>query len=84
MAIDRNPMPEATVDFRTIDGANNNPDNPGFNAANSNFARIGEANFADGISALAEGPNPRTISNLVVGEGDAAVPNQEGLSGFML
>src|SRR4029453_11931866 len=83
MAIDRNQLPDATVDFRTVDGANNNPANPGFNAANTDFARIGEANFADGVSTLVEGPNPRTISNLVVGEGDAAVANQEGLSGFM-
>jgi heme peroxidase/hemolysin type calcium-binding protein len=76
-------LPEATVNFRAIDGANNNLGNQSFNATNTDFARIGEANFADGISSLVDGPNPRTISNVVVGEGDAAVPNQEGLSGFM-
>jgi len=69
--------------IRAIDGTNNNLSNVSFNATNSDFARIGEANFADGISSLVDGPNPRTISNVVVGEGDAAVPNQEGLSGFM-
>jgi hypothetical protein len=76
-------LPEATVNFRAIDGGNNNLGNQSFNATNTDFARIGEANFADGISSLVDGPNPRTISNVVVGEGDAAVPNQEGLSGFM-
>jgi heme peroxidase len=76
-------LPEATVNFRTIDGADNNSSNPSYNAINTDFARIGEAHYADGISSLVDGPNPRTISNLVVGQGDAAVPNQEGLSGFM-
>jgi len=75
--------PEATVNFRPIDGASNDPGGQSFNATNTDFARIGEANFADGISSLVDGPNPRTISNVVVGEGDAAVPNAEGLSGFM-
>jgi hypothetical protein len=30
-----------------------------------------------------DGPNPRMISNVVVGHGDANVPNAEGLSGMM-
>lgn len=76
-------LPETPVNFRTIDGAGNNPGGQSFNATNTDFARIGEAHFADGISSLVDSPNPRTISNVVVGEGDAAVPNQEGLSGFM-
>jgi peroxidase len=74
---------EPVSNIRTIDGSNNNLTNVSFNATNTDFTRIGEANFADGISSLVDGPNPRTISNVVVGEGDAAVPNEEGLSGFM-
>src|ERR1700755_574712 len=74
--------PGATVDFRTIDGTGNNA-GQSFNATNTDFTRIREANFGDGISSLVEGPNPRTISNVVVGQGDAAVPNAEGLSAFM-
>ena len=35
------------------------------------------------LDSLVDGPNPRTISNIVVGEGDAAVANREGLSGMM-
>ena len=41
------------------------------------------AHYADGISVPLDGPNPRTISNLVVGEGDAVVANTVGLSGMM-
>src|SRR5262249_25820011 len=73
--------PQPGLSFRTFDGSDNNPSNA--NVANTDFARIGDANFADGISSLIDGPNPRTISNVVVGQGDAAVANQEGLSGMM-
>ena len=45
-----NQLPEATVNIRTIDGANNNLGNTSLNATNTDFARIGEAHFADGIS----------------------------------
>ena len=66
--------------YRTIDGTNNNLD---FNTTGSEFTRIGDAHFADGISVPLESVNPRTVSNQVVGEGDAAVPNAEGVSGMM-
>ena len=32
---------------------------------------------------LVDGPNPRMISNVVVGEGDADAANPQGLSGMM-
>ena len=70
----------ADTPYRTIDGTNNNSD---FNTTGSEFTRIGDAHFADGISVPLESVNPRTVSNQVVGEGDAAVPNAEGVSGMM-
>ncbi|MDN3567330.1 peroxidase family protein [Paeniroseomonas aquatica] len=71
------------MDFRSVDGSGNNLADPTVNAAGSDFIRIGEAHYADGISVPLGGPNPRTISNLVVGEGDAVVANDQGLSGMM-
>ncbi len=68
------------MEFRTIDGSGNNLASTELNTPNTAFARIGPPRFADGTSALVDGPNPRTVSNLVVGEGDAAVPNPEGLA----
>ena len=70
----------ADTPYRTIDGTNNNLD---FNTTGSEFTRIGDAHFADGISVPLKSVNPRTVSNQVVGEGDAAVPNAEGVSGMM-
>ena len=71
------------MDFRSIDGTNNNLTETAENAVGAIFERIGEARFADGIHALAIGPNARAISNLVSGQGDAAVANDQGLSGMM-
>jgi peroxidase len=66
--------------YRTIDGTNNTHD---YNTTGGTFTRIGDPHFADGISVPLETVNPRTVSNQVVGQGDAAVPNAEGLSGMM-
>src|SRR5215213_6264280 len=61
-----------TLDFRSIDGSNNNLDDPALNQANTDFARVGPANFADGFNEMTKGPNPRTISNIVVAQEDAS------------
>src|SRR5262249_54386544 len=69
--------------YRSIDGSGNNLSQTDLNAAGTDFTRIGPANFTDGVDAMTAGPNPRTISNVVMGQGDAAVPNPEGLSAYM-
>ena len=71
------------MDFRSFDGAGTNLSDPGANAAGDAFARLAPARFGDGAGAMVGGPNPRTVSNLVVGEGEAATPNGQGLSGMM-
>src|SRR5215510_8289802 len=70
------PSGPSTVEFRSIDGSGNNVTNGQLNAAGADFTRIGPAHFADGISAPVDGPNPRMISNVVVGQGDANVANR--------
>lgn len=71
------------MEFRTIDGAGNSLAGPGLNTAGGAFTRLGVPHFAADGTSLVDGPNPRAISNIVVGEGDAAVPNGQGLSGMM-
>jgi peroxidase len=68
--------------IRTIDGSGNNATSPTFNATNTDFARLAPAHFADGVSSMVTGPNPREVSNVVVaGNGDLSDPN--GYSGFL-
>ena len=76
------PQP-AKIEYRSFDGSQNNRSDSTLNAAGTEFGRIGEAHFADGISVPLGGNNPRTISNLVVGAGDPDVANPEGVSAFM-
>jgi peroxidase len=71
------------MEFRSIDGTGNNLGDPELNAAGDASTRIAPARFADGVSQMVGGPNPRTVSNVVVGEGEAATPNGQGLSGMM-
>ena len=54
------------IQFRTIDGSQNNREDPSINQANTDFTRVGPANFADGFNAMQPGPNAREISNIVV------------------
>jgi Animal haem peroxidase len=77
------PPTPVTIQFRSFDGSGNNLSSPGLNTAGTAVDRIGPAHFADGVSDPLDGPNPRTISNVVVGEGDANVPNEQGVSAFM-
>ena len=71
------------MQFRTFDGSGNNLADAELNAAGTDFTRMGPAHFADGISIPVDGPEPRVISNVVVGAGNPDVENPEGLSGIM-
>ena len=79
-----------TLDFRTIDGSGNNIADPSMNQTDTDFIRIGPANFVDGFNEMTPGPNPREISNIVVaqedtGEGGPHLIDDDGvaLSGMM-
>ena len=71
------------MEYRSIDGTGNASATDTINAANTAFIRTAEAVFADDHRGLVDGPNPREISNIVVGEGDADTENPQGLSGMM-
>jgi peroxidase len=74
--------PDSNLQFRSIDGTQNNLAQPDLNVAGTDFTRVGPANFEDGFATPIGGANPREISNTVVaGQGDLA--NPEGLSGMM-
>ena len=82
--------PPNEVHFRTIDGSNNNLADPTMNQTGTDFARVGPANFSDGISEMRPGPNPREISNILVTQADTGEDgphlmddNGTALSGMM-
>lgn len=67
---------------RSIDGTGNHPADLG--KADSNFLRLGKADYDDGISTLAgqSRPNPRVISNNVFAQ-TGEVPEPGRASGFV-
>ncbi|GEO18336.1 peroxidase family protein [Microvirga aerophila] len=69
--------------YRPIDGAGVDPRNPAENAAGTDFNRLGSAHFIGDDGLRFAELNPRTISNLVVGEGDPTLPMPENFSGML-
>jgi len=56
---------ESYRDLQSLDGQNNNRRKPLSGAANTAYQRLAPANYADGISVPAEGPEARYISNRI-------------------
>jgi len=71
------------MEYRSADGSGNALADISVNATNTAFLRTAPPRYADDARGLVDGPNPRAISNAVVGEGDAEAPNPQGLSGMM-
>src|SRR3712207_307533 len=71
------------MELRNVDGTGNNRAETGMNAVGDAYVRLAPARFADGVGEMVGGPNPRTISNVVVGDDEAATPHEQGLSGMM-
>ena len=71
------------TNFRPIDGAGSNPDNPDFGAAGQTLLRLTDANYEDGIGAMEDDlPSVRDISN-ALSEQDGDVPNALGASDLL-
>jgi hypothetical protein len=77
------PRERGQFEYAPIDGSGNNLRHPSWNSTGSYFTRLGPPYYADARSTPLTGPNPRLISNVVIGEGSADVVNAEGLSGLM-
>ena len=72
------------LSFRTIDGSDNNQNDPTFNSTGSDMVRIAPANFApDTTDTPIDGPNPREISNVVSSGPQAEAHDPTGLSAMM-
>ncbi|MBL6455951.1 peroxidase family protein [Belnapia sp. T6] len=69
--------------YRTFNGSLESLPESTVNVTNTPFLRIAPAHYADDQRGLVDGPNPRVISNIVVGEGNALEENPQGFSGMM-
>ncbi len=62
------------LESRNVDGTGNNAANPTAGSVGTNFIRLGDAQYADGVGAPEDRENPREISNTILDQ-DASVPN---------
>ena len=72
------------AEFRSFDGTGNNPAHPEWGAAETAFARLAPADYADGVSVarLNGRPNPRAIGVALSKQLDPR-PNARRLSGYV-
>lgn len=77
------PSPDAALEVQSIDGSDNNLDEPAMNMAHEPLYRWLPSDYADGVSAVAgeNRPGPREISNMVADQ-PADIPNDAGLTDF--
>ena len=75
---------ESPKQFRTIDGSNNNLQNPDWGKAEVPFLRRVEPEYADGTDSPSgdDRPNARAISNAVSAQ-DVLIPNRRRASDFL-
>ena len=76
------------VNFRSIDGSSNNLADPTMNQTGTDFARVGPANFSDGIRPMTPGPNAHqqhSVAQADTGEDGPHLMDDNGvaLSGMM-
>lgn len=72
------------LEYRTIDGWNNNLLHPDMNATDTPLMRHMYATYDDGVSQMAGGdrPNPRSISNIVNDQAESK-PNQHNVTSYL-
>ncbi len=77
-------LPAQAIEFRSIDGSNNNLDNPTWGEAEIELIRLLEPDYSDGISAPAgmNRPNPRAISNAIASQSES-LPNPFNASDWL-
>ena len=77
-------LPAQAIEFRSIDGSNNNLDNPTWGQAEIELIRLLEPDYSDGISAPAgmNRPNPRAISNAIASQSES-IPNSLNASDWL-
>ena len=73
------------LEFRTIDGTSNNPNNPLLGSAGTLHSRLTTVAYGDGAGtpAGADRRSPREISNLVCAEAPDGIINSQSVSGFL-
>ncbi len=76
---------EPTGYYRSIDGSNNNLDNPDWGTVETQLRRVGPASYTDGIESPAgeDRPSPRDIGNAIASQSPGFERNESNLSAMI-
>ena len=70
----------STIEWRTLDGTENNPNDPDLGAADTIYTRVASANYADGIGELVDRPAERWLSNRIFNDVNQNVFSENGVT----
>src|SRR4051794_24856485 len=73
-------LEHAVLEGRTLDGSGNNLDDPQLGAADEPYARLADADYADGVGAMTAVPAARYVSNRIYNDLGQNVFSKTGLS----
>jgi hypothetical protein len=65
---------------QSLDGTGNNRSQPEWGQAGTNYARVADARYADGLSAPVEGPDPRYVSNRIFNDSHQNLFSENGVT----
>ncbi len=78
----REPDVDAAVlgDARSLDGSGNNLENPTLGQAGENYTRVADANYADGVGEMVQGPAERYLSNRIFNDSNQNIFSENGVT----
>jgi hypothetical protein len=68
------------LEGRSLDGSGNHEDDPALGQAGRPYVRVADADYADGIGAMVDGPSPRAVSNRIFNDLGQNVFSERGIS----
>ena len=78
--VDEQALVAALLDYRTLDGSDNNLADPALGQAGNIYRRLGEANYVDGIGVLEDRPAERYLSNRVFNDSNQNIFSENGVT----
>lgn len=67
-------------DARSLDGSGNNLDDPSLGQAGESFTRVADANYADGVGEIVDGPAERYLSNRIFNDSNQNIFSENGIT----
>jgi peroxidase len=67
-------------EIRSLDGSGNNVDSPEWGQSYTPYSRQAPANYADGVSSMNDGPDPRYISNRIFNDESQNLFSENGVT----